>query len=303
MTAGGIASPSVGWCSRLVLCSHVTAPAVGLQARQRPPSPHHLLGTESATGQPTHPISSSPPSSPSSSPPSSLSPPFSLEEYDVERAYFFFAAFFAFYFAAIVSLTSLLCHQLPSRPLLQECELGIFLTGELHEFFDQHLCVLQRPLYLVPGDRSLGFLHKVLSLASHPVKAIDQGSGFFTEYLPYQQDDRSRLITTPWPPALSHHHCLGGPQHRLIGDGVRPLLVDADVRPCRGQILQSPGEQGRDLAEVRFDLLDQATLPKLLIGHRPFRSRSLFAPSEPQQGMGRPLPFGADIPLRRKRGS
>ena len=81
MPAGGIASPSPSVVSLLA----TVAPVLGRQAAQRLPSPHHLLGTEPLTGS--------------------------------TSCYFFFA-FFAFFFAAIPVLTSLLCYHLPSRPFL-----------------------------------------------------------------------------------------------------------------------------------------------------------------------------------------
>ena len=53
-----------------------------------------------------------------------------------ESRYFFFAFFAAFFFAAMLVLTPLLRHQLPSLPSLQKGKLGILLTSEAHELFD-----------------------------------------------------------------------------------------------------------------------------------------------------------------------
>jgi hypothetical protein len=145
--------------------------------------------------------------------------------------------------------------------------LDILFSDSLNYFLNKLFSTLKGLYGFCSGYRAFRLIDKMVSLYPHPVKTGGKMLKIFPETIGTEFNYRFVLILSSRSISGSEHECPPSPEHGMISDRIRPLLIYFQIRLRGTQITLRPDQVRSYLPLTELNFLDKALRFKALQVH------------------------------------
>ncbi len=106
-------------------------------------------------------------------------------------------------------------------------------------------------------DGATGFINEIVPFDAHPVEPGHELGKVPPQRIRAEIDDGLVLVPSFGSKAQGQHERPAGPEHGVVGDGVSPFLIDAEVGRGGQEVPSGPAKIRQGLSRAEVDGLDE----------------------------------------------